>query len=227
MPRASGAQKADRLNRSRILLQQGVPLSDAVPRLAQECSLSPRQAYRYLDQAQHLKEPVSRGETKLAFTVKLSPHLIQRVRAYAQAKRLPISEVVSRSLLVQLPPEGALPGSATGPEKTPVVLDQVEALAAMGCTLEEIGRIVGVSPRTLIRWQKEETFRDALERGRCLARVSLRRALWKSAEGGSVPAQIFLGKRMLGQRDEPETKPPDIPELIIRVHKSDNSPEEP
>jgi hypothetical protein len=228
MPRASHAQKADRLNRARILLQEGVPLSDAVPRLAQECSLSPRQAYRYLDQAQHLKEPVSRSETKLAFTVKLSPHLIQRLRAYAKTKRLPISEVVSRSLLVQLPPDGAFPGSATapGPEKTLVVLDQVEALAAIGCTLEELGAVVGVSARTLIRWQKEETFRDALERGRCRAKVSLRRAMWKSALGGNVKMQICLGKRMLGQRDEPETKPADIPPLIIQLHKSDDPPPE-
>ena len=83
MPRASDTQKAERLNRARSLLGQGHPLSNAVQRLAQQCSLSPRQAYRYLEQAKHLKEPVARGETKLAFTVKLSPHLIERVRAYA------------------------------------------------------------------------------------------------------------------------------------------------
>lgn len=202
MPRTFDAQKAECHNRARILLQQGDPLSDAVQQLAQECSLSPRQAYRYLDQAQHLKEPVPRGETKLAFTVKLSHRLIQRVRAYAKAKRLPISEVVSRSLLVQLPRGGSFPGLATapGPEKTPVVLDQVEALAAIGCTLPEIGSVVGVSPRTLIRWEEEETFRDALERGRARGRVSLQHALWKSAMAGNVKAMIWLGKRMLGQR---------------------------
>ena len=103
MPRANDVQKAERLNRARILLRQVDQLSDAVERLAQDCSISPRQAYRYLEHAQHLKGPVPPGEAKLAFTVKLSHSLIQRVRTYATTKRLSISEVVSRALLALLP----------------------------------------------------------------------------------------------------------------------------
>jgi hypothetical protein len=103
MPRANDAQKAERLNRARALLRRVNQLSDAVERLAQDCSISPRQAYRYLEQAQQLKGPVPPGEAKLAFTVKLPHTLIQRVRAYATKKRLSISEVVSRALLVLLP----------------------------------------------------------------------------------------------------------------------------
>jgi hypothetical protein len=103
MPRASDTQKAERLNRARVLLRQGNQLSDAVERLAQDCSISPRQAYRYLEQAQQLKAPVPPGESKLAFTVKLPRSLIQRVREYATKKRLSISEVVSRALLALLP----------------------------------------------------------------------------------------------------------------------------
>jgi hypothetical protein len=229
MPRASYAQKAERLNRARILLRQGDPLSDAVQRLAQDCSLSPRQAYRYLTQAQHLKEPVPRGEAKLAFTVKLSHRLIQRVRVYAKAKRLSISEVVSRWLLVQLPRGGTCPGSATAPgtEKAPVVLDLVETLASIGCTLEEIGAVVGVSPRTLIRREEEETFREAIERGRGRARVSVRRALWKSAMAGNVTAMIWLGKRMLGQRsyerEEKNKADTAVPPLIIQTYQEERS----
>ena len=101
--RASDAQKAERLNRARALLRQVDQLPDAVERLAQDCSISPRQAYRYLEQAQELKGPVPPGEAKLAFTVKLPGSLIQRVRAYATAKRWSISEVVSRALLALLP----------------------------------------------------------------------------------------------------------------------------
>ena len=103
MPRASGPQKAERLNRARDLLRHVDQLSDAVERLAQDCSISPRQAYRYLEQAQRLKEPVPPQEAKLAFTVKLPNSLIHRVRAYATAKGLSISEVVSRALLALLP----------------------------------------------------------------------------------------------------------------------------
>jgi predicted DNA-binding transcriptional regulator YafY len=103
MPRASDIQKAERLNRARTLLRQVEQLSVAAERLARDCSISPRQAYRYLEQAQRLKAPVPPGEPKLAFTVKLPRSLIQRVRAYASKKPLSISEVVSRALLSLLP----------------------------------------------------------------------------------------------------------------------------
>src|ERR1043165_9028643 len=69
MPRASDIQKAERLNHARTLLRQVEQLSDAAERLALDCSISRRQAYRYLEQAQQLKAPVPPGESKLAFTV--------------------------------------------------------------------------------------------------------------------------------------------------------------
>jgi predicted HicB family RNase H-like nuclease len=103
MARATSAQKAERLNRARVLLRQVDRLSDAVERLAQDCSISPRQAYRYLEQAQRLKGPVPPTEAKVAFTVKLPRSLIQRVRAYAAKNRLSISEVVSRALFALWP----------------------------------------------------------------------------------------------------------------------------
>jgi len=103
MPRASDVEKAERLNRAWALLRQVDQLSDAVEQLAQACSISPRQAWRYIEQAQQLKGPVPPGEARLAFTVKLPHSLVQRVRAYAATKRLSISEVVSRALLALLP----------------------------------------------------------------------------------------------------------------------------
>ena len=103
MGRASGTQKAERLNRARVLLRQFDQLPDAVERLVRDCSISPRQAYRYLQQARRLKQPVAISEPKLAFTVKLPRSLIQRVRLYASVKRLSISNVVSRALLALLP----------------------------------------------------------------------------------------------------------------------------
>jgi hypothetical protein len=103
MPRATESQKAERLNRARALLREFEQVSDAVDQLAQDCSISPRQAYRYLEQAQQLNAPVPPQEAKLAFTVKLPRSLIQRVRGYAAAKGLSISEVVSRALLALLP----------------------------------------------------------------------------------------------------------------------------
>ena len=103
MGRASDAQKIEGLNRARSLLREFDHLPDAVEQLAQDCSISPRQAYRYLQQAQRLKEPLAVSEAKLAFTVKLPLSLIQRVRLYASVKNLSLSDVVSRALLALLP----------------------------------------------------------------------------------------------------------------------------
>jgi hypothetical protein len=103
MPRASESQKAERLNRARDLLRRVDRLSDAVEQLAEDCSISPRQDYRYLEQAQRLRQPVPLSEVKLAFTVKLPHSLVQRVRTFAAAKGLSISEVVSRALFALLP----------------------------------------------------------------------------------------------------------------------------
>lgn len=102
MGRANEPQKAERLNRARELLRQIDALPAAVERLARDCAISPRQAYRYLRHAQRLKAPVPVREAKVAFTVKLPRSLIQRVRGYATATGSSLSEVVSRALLALL-----------------------------------------------------------------------------------------------------------------------------
>jgi predicted solute-binding protein len=76
MSRASAIQKAQRLNHARALLKRFAHLPDAVSRMAKSSGISPRQAYRYLQQAD-LKEPLPVGDAKIAFTVKLSRKLVQ------------------------------------------------------------------------------------------------------------------------------------------------------
>jgi len=102
MGRASEAQKAERLNHARQLLRKFDHLPDAVDQMARDCAISPRQAYRYLEQAQQLKRPLVIGDAKIAFTVKLSRSLVERVRSHAATTGMSLSEVVSRALLVVL-----------------------------------------------------------------------------------------------------------------------------
>jgi predicted DNA-binding transcriptional regulator YafY len=102
MGRASDAQKAERLNLARQLLRQFEHLPEAVEQMVRDCSISPRQAYRYLQQAQRLKRPLPVGDAKIAFTVKLSRSLVERVRAHAAATGVSLSEVVSRALVALL-----------------------------------------------------------------------------------------------------------------------------
>jgi predicted DNA-binding transcriptional regulator YafY len=98
MARASDAQKAERLNLARSLLRKHEHLPEAAAHLAQSCSISRRQSYRYLEQAQQLKHPVPVGDAKVSFTVKLSYSLVDRLRAYAASTGLTLSEIASRAL---------------------------------------------------------------------------------------------------------------------------------
>jgi hypothetical protein len=103
MNRASAREKAERLNYARKLLQRFDYLPDAVARMVKRSGISPRQAYRYLQRAQLLAKPVPVGDLKVAFTVKLSRELVQRLHAFANRTDLSLSEIVSRALHAALP----------------------------------------------------------------------------------------------------------------------------
>jgi ParB-like chromosome segregation protein Spo0J len=98
MGRATAAEKAERLNHARRVLLRLEDLPDAVEQLVEDCDLSPRQAYRYLQHARRLKAPVPVTEAKVAFTVKLSRTLVERLRTYAASHGLTLSEIVSRAV---------------------------------------------------------------------------------------------------------------------------------
>ena len=97
MARANQIQKSERLNHARSLLQRFDHLPDAVDRMVLDCGVSQRQAYRYLEQARGLKRAVPVGEAKIAFTVKLPQGLVERLRAYANATGISLSEIASQA----------------------------------------------------------------------------------------------------------------------------------
>ena len=99
MARASHAETAKRLNLARNLLRQSGSFAQAVHKLAGSCAISPRQAYRYLHQAERLKAPVPVVTAKIPFTVKLPEDLVKRLRRYVQRNRSRLSEVVSRAVI--------------------------------------------------------------------------------------------------------------------------------
>jgi hypothetical protein len=92
-----------RLNHARELLQRFDRRPDAVTQMRKDSGLSRRQAYRYLQQAQRLKQAVPVGDAKVAFTVKLSQKFVRRLRTFAKRTGLSLSEIVSRALLAALP----------------------------------------------------------------------------------------------------------------------------
>jgi len=98
MTRSTKAEKARQLNAARALLQGHVALPEAVQRLSREFDLSERQAYRYLEEASHLDQPVDVSETTVAITLKLPVRTARLLRAYARSSGLTIGAIVTRAL---------------------------------------------------------------------------------------------------------------------------------
>jgi len=78
---------------------------------------------------------------------------------------------------------------------------ELEKLAALQCTDEEIASWFGVTTRTIERRRKHPKFAATLERGKNKGRISLRRQQMKLVEEGSAAMAIFLGKNYLNQTD--------------------------
>lgn len=74
--------------------------------------------------------------------------------------------------------------------------EEVEKLAALGCTTDEIGAWFGVSRDTI-----ERRAFPSLLRGRELMKISLRRKQFEQAMKGNSVMLVWLGKQYLDQRD--------------------------
>ena len=81
-----------RNNAAHRLLARGQSLGEVA------LSMSRRQAYRYIEEAQLIGRPVPVVEAATAVTFKLPPSLVDAVRARAAAEGTTISDMVSRAL---------------------------------------------------------------------------------------------------------------------------------
>lgn len=87
------------------------------------------------------------------------------------------------------------------------MIEELEKLCELQCTDAEIAAFFGVSEDTIQRRKKDdEGFLAKYTKGKEAGKRSLRRLQWKSAEGGNVAMQIFLGKNLLGQSDRQDIK---------------------
>jgi hypothetical protein len=75
---------------------------------------------------------------------------------------------------------------------------QVEALAAYGIPEPDIGRVVGIDPKTLRKHYREE-----LDLGETKANAQVAGFLFNSAKNGNVTAQIFWLKTRAKWREVP------------------------
>jgi len=86
------------------------------------------------------------------------------------------------------------------PKKYTIDIKQVENLAKFGCTNIEIAQFFGCSADLI-----DKSYSEFTTKGRAQQKLRLRQLQWKSAEGGNVTMQIWLGKQILGQAESPIT----------------------
>ena len=93
-------------------------------------------------------------------------------------------------------------------------LKQIEGMAAIGCTQDEIGIILGFNARMF--HGKRADVRAAYQAGAAKMRASLRRLQWGKAKEGNVTMMIWLGKQILGQKDRMEET---IREEVVEIQR--------
>ena len=96
-------------------------------------------------------------------------------------------------------------GIPVGRDKTHIDPDEVEGLAALGCSWREIADFFGIHPDTARR-----NFASYYTKGTAKAHISLRRSMLHNAtQNMNAAVQIFLSKNWLGLQDQPNNRTED------------------
>lgn len=103
--------------------------------------------------------------------------------------------------------EGTILGYPIGRDKKIVPPDEVQKLAALGCSNRDIANFFGIEESNVSRH-----FAAFLTKGREELKIALRRAMLDNAcRNNNAAVQIFLAKNLLGMSDTPinseENKP--------------------
>lgn len=100
-------------------------------------------------------------------------------------------------------------------EFTPKVLEQIEKLASVMCTLTEIGDIIGCSHDTI---QRNQEAKEAIKRGVANAKNTIRKTQFDIATklNSSIMA-MWLGKVYLGQTDKIQNTDDNVPLPIYDI----------
>ena len=88
------------------------------------------------------------------------------------------------------------------PRRSDIDLNELEKLAGLQCTDEEIAAWFGVSTRTIERRRLEPEFAAVMDRGKAKGRISVRRLQMKLLEQGNATMGVWLGKNILNQVDQ-------------------------
>ena len=80
-------------------------------------------------------------------------------------------------------------------------IEEIRELAGEGNSVDDIANLMGVSAEVL---RKNEEYSKAIELGVCDMKANLRHWQMESAKSGNSTMLVWLGKIILGQREETE-----------------------
>lgn len=86
-----------------------------------------------------------------------------------------------------------------GKPKIQIDVDDIRELASEGNTVSDIATLLGVDDETI---SGNEEYKTAYELGLCDMRATLRHSQFQSAKSGNTTMLVWLGKVILGQREE-------------------------
>lgn len=117
-----------------------------------------------------------------------------------------MSEIHDSGTIAAKPPkkektlvEGTIQGFPIGRDKKVVPPEEVQKLAALGCSNRDIANFFGIEESNVSRH-----FAAFITKGREDLKIALRRAMLDNAcRNNNAAVQIFLAKNMLGMSDTP------------------------
>ena len=83
--------------------------------------------------------------------------------------------------------------------KVNIDIEDIRELASEGNTVSDIATLLGVSDATI---SNNEEYKRAYDMGLCDMRATLRHSQFQSAKSGNTTMLVWLGKVILGQREE-------------------------
>jgi uncharacterized protein (DUF305 family) len=90
---------------------------------------------------------------------------------------------------------------SAGRPKTPIDIQQLEKLAAVGCQESEMAWFFGMHPVSFSK-RKTKKMQEAIDKGRNNGKTALRRKQFELAMAGDRTMLVWLGKQELGQSDK-------------------------
>ena len=84
-------------------------------------------------------------------------------------------------------------------KKVNLDLDDIRELASEGNTMSDVATLLGVADSVI---SETAEYRQAYELGLCDMRATLRHSQFQSAKSGNTTMLVWLGKVILGQKEE-------------------------